>query len=293
MNQDQVKEKLGQIHESPVEYTLLFSGKKSGRVNGHYKPSTAEIIIHNKNFVDENGNQNESLLMVTAIHELAHHVLIAERGNKSPRAHGQDFWATFHGLLDIAEEKGIYRPAIDEATEKLINEARDIDRQIAELQRRLGKVLVAIHESSRKNGLRPEDMIERRAQISRQSTKVAVTAFYMGDQGVGADIQVEAAKQRGEDKRAAILSAGREGKSVVQAKKTTAPARPVDGEDETVVLAREKQRIERTIDSLTCRLEEINGRLFLVTPADRNQGPEGYRDMAIPKDRETSREPAA
>jgi len=262
MNQDQVNIKLQAIHESPVEYAVIFSGKKSKRVNGLYRVGTRDIIIHNKNFVDKDGNQNESLLMVTAIHELAHHVLIGERGNKSPRSHSQEFWATFHGLLDIAEEKGVYCPVIDADTEKLVKEAQDIDRQIAELQRSLGKVLIAIQESSKKNGLRPEDMIERKAQIGRQSAKVAVAAYGMGDQGVGADIQTEAAKQRGEDKRAAILSAGRDGKSVVQAKKNTTPAKPVDAEDETVVLTREKWRIERTVETLTRRLDEIEEQLI-------------------------------
>jgi len=264
MNQDQVKEKLQAIHESPVAYTLVFSGKKSKRVNGLYKPLTAEIVIHNKNdsFVDKNGGQDENSLMYTAIHELAHHVLIAEKGNRSPRAHGQDFWATFHGLLDIAEEKGVYRPAIDEKTEKLIAEAKDIHRQIAELQRRLGRIVVAIQEASCESGLRTEDMIERKAQIGRQSAKVAVAAYNMGDQGVGADIQTEAAKQRDGDKRAAIIAAGRDGKSAVQAKKATTPAKPVDEGDETVTLMREKQRIERTVKTLTRRLDEIEEQLI-------------------------------
>jgi FlaA1/EpsC-like NDP-sugar epimerase len=84
----------------------------------------------------------------------------------------------------------------------------------------------------------------------------------MGDQDVGADIQVEAAKQRDEDKRAAIIAAGHDGKSVIQAKKSTSPARPVDAEDETAMLAREKLRIERTIESLSRRLQEIEQQLI-------------------------------
>jgi len=270
MNQDQVKIKLQAIHESPVEYTLVFSGKKSNRVNGLYNPLTAEIIIHNKNdvFVDKNGGQNEDSLMYTAIHELAHHVLIAEKGNRSPRAHGQDFWATFHGLLDVAEEKGIYNPAMDEKTKKLIDKAREISQQIAEFQRELGYIVIALEESSLQNGLRAEDMVERKAQIGKQSAKVAASAFLMGDNGVGADIQTEAAKQRDLDKRDAILSAGRDGKSAVQAKKATAPAKPVDAEGETVALVREKRRIERTVETLTRRLYEIEEQLISRKNAD-------------------------
>jgi hypothetical protein len=262
MNQEIVKEKLQSIHESSIDYVVIFSGRKSKKVHGLYKPFTKEIIIHNKNFVDAEGKQNENCLIFTAIHELAHHVMIAEKGNKSPRAHSQDFWATFHNLLDIAEKKGVYHAEIDAETQKLIDDAREIDRQIAELQRELGRVILAIEESCHKNGLRQEDIIERKAQISKPSMKVAVAAYAMGDQGVGTDIQVEAAKQRDEDKRAAIIAAGHEGKSVVQAKKSTAPARPVDAEDETATLIREKRRIEKTVESLTRRLEEIKQQLI-------------------------------
>jgi hypothetical protein len=260
MNQDTVKEKLQSIHESPIEYAALFSGKKSKRVNGFYKPLTKEIVINDKNFVDAEGKQNETLLMFTAIHELAHHVMIAEKGNKSARFHTQDFWATFHGLLDIAEKKGVYHAEIDADTQKLIDDARDISGRIADLQRELGRVLLDIEESCWENGLETEDVIERKAQISKPSSKVAVAAYMMGDQEVGADIQAEAAKQRDEDKRAAIIAAGREGKSVVQAKKSTPPS--TDTEDETTTLLREKRRIERTVASLTHRLEAINQRLI-------------------------------
>ena len=263
MNQDQVKEKLLKLYDCKEKFSVIFSGKKCGKLNGLYKPLRCEIVIHNRNFLDGNGNQNDMLLMFTAIHELAHHVLITEKGNKSPRAHNQEFWGTFHNLLDVAEKKKIYKANIDADTEKLINEARDISKQIADLQRDLGQVILAIEESCLKNGLRPEDMIERRAQISKQSAKIATSAFNMGDEDIGADIQAEAAKERNEDKRASIIEAGHEGKSVIQAKKSTAAtAKPVDAEDETVTLAREKRRIEKTIESLTRRLQEIRQQLI-------------------------------
>jgi hypothetical protein len=262
MNQDTVKEKLQFIHKSFIDYVVIFSGKKSKKVNGFYMPLTKEIIIHNRNFVDENGKQNENSLMFTAIHELAHHIMIAEKGNKSSRVHNQNFWATFHSLLDIAEKQGIYHAVIDADMQKLIDKACDISRKIAELQRDLGKVILAIEESCNKNGLRQEDIIERKVQISKQSEKVAVAAYIMGDQDVGFDIQVEAAKQRDKDKRAAIIAAGHDGKSVIQAKKSTSQTRPIGAEDKAAILAREKQRIERTIESLSRRLQEIEQQLI-------------------------------
>lgn len=265
MNQNIVKELLKKLHESPTEYTVIFSGKKSNKVNGLYKwrvDKTPEIIIHNRNFVDNEGTQNENLLMFTAIHELAHHILITKNGKKSARAHSQLFWATFHDLVDKAEAAGIYQPEIDADTQKVIEEVREISKQIAELQRQLGQVLLCAQEVCKAKGLRYEDVIERKAQISQSAMKSSVAAYNMGDQDVGADIQAEAAKQRNEDKRDAIIAAGHKGKSVVQAKKAaTAPARAPDGEYETITLMKEKRRIERTIESLTRRLEELNEQL--------------------------------
>jgi hypothetical protein len=265
MNQDMVKELLQKLHESPAEYNVIFSGKKSKKVNGLYKwgmDKTPEIIIHNRNFVDDWGTQNENLLMFTAIHELTHHILITENGKKSARAHSQLFWATFHDLVDKAETAGIYRPEIDVDTQKVIEEAREISKKIAELQRQLGQVLLRAQEVCKAKGLRFEDVMERRAQISQSTMKSSVAAYNMGDQDVGSDIQAEAAKQRNEDKRDAIIAAGHEGKSVVQAKKaTTSPVRAPNGDDEAITLMKEKRRIERTIESLTHRLEELNEQL--------------------------------
>jgi hypothetical protein len=261
MNQNMVKEVLQKLHESPAEYNVIFSGKKSKKVNGLYKygmDKTPVIIIHNRNFVDDEGNQNENLLMFTAIHELTHHILITENGKKSARAHSQLFWATFHDLIDKAEAAEIYRPEIDADTQKVIEEAREISKQIAELQRQLGQVLIRAQEVCEAKGLRYEDVMERRAQISQSAMKISVAAYNMGDQDVGADIQAEAAKQRNDDKRDAIIAAGHKGKSVVQAKKaTTSSPRAPDGEDETVSLIKEKARLEKTIESLKRRLEEV------------------------------------
>lgn len=263
MNQNQVQEKLSKLYDCKEVFTVIFSGKKSGKANGIYKPLTREIVIHNRNFIDdEHGKQNDMLLMFTAIHELTHHVLITEKGNKSPRTHSQEFWATFHNLLDIAEEKQIYKAQIDSDTKQLISEARDISKQIAQLQRELGRILLAINDSCQENGLRYEDIVEREAQIDRQSAKIAISAHTMGDQDVGADIQAAAARQRDDEKRAAIIAAGQEGKSVVQAKNSPVTTRPIDQKDDTATLLREEKRIKTTIQSLTRRLQEISQQLI-------------------------------
>ena len=54
MNQDQVKEKLLQIDSEVVDFSVIFSGKNSKKVDGLYHPEKQEIVIHNKNFSDDN-----------------------------------------------------------------------------------------------------------------------------------------------------------------------------------------------------------------------------------------------
>ncbi|MDR1362654.1 MAG: hypothetical protein LBJ35_01195 [Spirochaetaceae bacterium] len=250
LNGQEVKEELGKLYETKEKYTVVFSGKKSGKINGLYKPACCEIVIHDKNF------ENDNLLMYTAIHELAHHIQNTERGEKTTRAHTNLFWAVFYDLVDKAEEAGIYAPDIDEDMKKLIEEARDISKETARLQRKLGEVIIKINEACGKKGLRTEDIVERRAQISRAGMIRAAAARNLGDCGVGADIQEEAAREKNSEKRAAIIRSGRAGKSVAQIKYERADAREVKT-NEIERLTLERGRINRTIEALKDRLEEI------------------------------------
>jgi hypothetical protein len=112
MNQDQVKAAFLSIEEAPLEFEVIFSGKKSKKVNGLYKCEQREIIIHNRNFSDEN------LLLYTAIHEYAHHLHACSRGGAlSSRAHTAEFWAILHGLLEKAEAKRVYKNVFDRSPE--------------------------------------------------------------------------------------------------------------------------------------------------------------------------------
>jgi len=74
MNQDRVSEMLQAIEPPPAPFTLVFSGKTNKKVNGLYKPTKAEIVIHNRNF------DSDDQLIYTAIHEYAHHILFTRRG---------------------------------------------------------------------------------------------------------------------------------------------------------------------------------------------------------------------
>ncbi|MCL2130702.1 MAG: hypothetical protein FWH35_10175, partial [Treponema sp.] len=167
MNQDQVKKKLLAIEDAPLDFTVIFSGKKSKKVNGLYKPDTREIIIHNRNFTGSSGGEEagNNLLVYTAIHEYAHHLHACARGGSlSARAHTAEFWAIFHGLLEKAETKNIYKNIFSESKE--LEELTEIIRKkyLAEngkLVKELGQLLLKAHNLCSAVGGRYEDYIDR------------------------------------------------------------------------------------------------------------------------------------
>jgi hypothetical protein len=122
-------------------------------------------------------------------------------------------------LPNVAEQKGVYRTEIDVETQKFVDDACGLSGRVAELQCELGRVLLVVGDSRRKNGLRVEDVLECKVRIGKSSARVATTVYAMGEQGVGADVQTAATKQHDAEKYAAIITAGREGKSIVQVKK--------------------------------------------------------------------------
>jgi hypothetical protein len=182
MNQDQVKEKLLELHKCAEDFTVMFSGKKSVRVNGFYRVDERKIIIHNRNF--ENNETGENLLFYTAMHELAHHIQFTELHQKGVRAHTALFFATLDDLVDIAEKKGIYKMPIDNDTQKLIDEAKDVISGIAGRQRKLEQVLLQLHVVCELKGIRCDDVIRRKVQLPRSAEKKAMKARGLNLSGV-------------------------------------------------------------------------------------------------------------
>jgi hypothetical protein len=266
MNQDEVKEKLLAIEEPPLDFTLIFSGKKSKKANGLYKPESREIIIHNRNFrrEDEKNTVDDNLLLYTAIHEYAHHLHSCSRGGKlSVRSHTADFWAIFHGLLEKAEERGIYQnvfagsPELAELTELI---RKKYLAENGSLVRELGRLLLQAHELCGSVGGRFEDYIDRVLRIPRNAANMAVKMYqYNLNPQLGADNMRFLAGIRNDETRKNAESSLLEGKSpdtvrVEAGKKHT-------GEAPAQKLEKEKLRLERTIESLTRRLEEVKKEL--------------------------------
>jgi hypothetical protein len=263
MNQDQVKTTLLSIEDAPLDFTLLFSGKKSKKVNGLYKPESREIIIHNRNFSDDN------LLLYTAIHEYAHHLHACSRGGKlSTRSHTAAFWAILHRLLEQAEAKGIYKnvfadsPELTELTKTIRQKYLQENGSIV---KDLGMHLLRAHELCLAIGGRFEDYIDRVLRIPRVSANMAMKMYqYNLNTSLGADNMRFLAGISNEDDRMAAEAALLKGKSPdmvkIETKQGTLGALPTDGHPK-LRLEKEKSRLERTIATLSKRLDEVEREL--------------------------------
>ncbi|MCL2805483.1 MAG: hypothetical protein FWD26_06060 [Treponema sp.] len=262
MNQDKVKEKLLLIEDAPIEFSLVFSGKKSKKVNGLYKPNSREIILHNRNFQPDTAGQN--LLLYTAIHEYAHHLHACSRGGSlSPRAHNSEFWAIFHNLLEKAEAKKIYSDVFSVSPELLkLTEVIRIKylKNNGELVKEMGKHLLKAHDLCFKIGVRFEDYVDRMLRIPRAAANTAIKMFeYDIAPEVGAENMRFLAGIRNSDDRKAAETALIKGKSPDTVK---IQVRGKEKEEDPMErLEKEKARLERTIAALSKRLEEVNKEL--------------------------------
>jgi len=261
MNQDQVKQQLLAIEDAPLDFSVIFSGKQSKKVNGLYKPESREIIIHNRNFNDDN------LMLYTAIHEYAHHLHACSRGGKlGARSHTAEFWAILHGLLQKAEAAGIYKnvfassPELEELTELI---RKQYIYQNGNLIKDLGKHLLRAQQLCLEIGGRFEDYVDRVLCLPRTAAKVAMKMYqYNLNPSIGAENMKIVAGIRNEEQRMAAESALLSGKSPDEVKVQLArKAAPQDPKEQ---LEKEKIRLERTIQSLQKRLEEVERELETV-----------------------------
>jgi len=258
MNQDDVLVRLKKLHECKEPFKLNFSGKKSKSANGVYRPASREIVIHNLNFTDDGGRLNESALMYTAIHELAHHIQFTEFRQKGVRCHTKLFHSIMDGLADKAEEAGVYKPEIDGEIKELVREVKEISCAIANLQRDLGKVLAKLNEACVKKGVRYEDVVKRKARISVDTVnRVLMIAALDLPEGVGADVQEAIAKERNEEKRRIMSVTAQAGKSVAQVRQAGSSSSTQNKENEFDYLLKEKERLEMKIKMLQQRLRSI------------------------------------
>ena len=259
MRQEDVKKLLLEIEDTKIDFSLIFSGKKSKKVNGLYKPETHEIILHNHNF----SNDNE--LIYTAIHEYTHHKQFEAEGNVKKRPHTTKFWSMFHHLLSIAEEKGFYKIGIEEGSE-----LEEVTRQIKEvlmvqdgkIMKELGGLLIKARDLCMTSHVRYEDYIDRVLKLPRgTASTLEKIKTYDVEPSIGYDAMKTVANIKNPDKRRLAQDLYVSSDSPAIAKKALTVEKK---ENERELLEREKRRIERAIENMQERLKSVEERLSAI-----------------------------
>lgn len=259
MNQEQVKEKLLQLKNDNIDdFKVIFSGKKSKKVNGLYYPEKKEIIIHNKNFDDDN------LLIYTAIHEFAHHIHHCSSALPiSSRAHTNDFWIIFQNLLNEAEKKGIYKNMFKSNKDfiELTKELREnYLTKNAEIMKNLGRLLIKAINLCQIHKVRFEDYVDRELLLNRSTADTMVKIYTMNiNPEVGFDNMKILARVKDEEERKRMEEEVLEGKTQEMLKAEISNKKK--SLDQKELLEKEKIRIKKTIQRLQQKLEEIEERM--------------------------------
>ena len=218
INQDRTKQILLQLQETDTDFSITFSGKRSSKVNGLYRWELHEVIIHNKNF------KNDNQLIYTAIHEYSHHIMWCKYHDigKVP-GHTNEFWSIMYNLIDKAEAQGLYKKypsdLAKEEMQTLVGRTKKTHEQIASLYRELGKTIQDIRKKAVEYDVRLEDIITRECQINVQTARMAERAFvYSIDEPLSQDIQQLITRQKDNIKIHSIIEGTKQGKTIYQVK---------------------------------------------------------------------------
>jgi hypothetical protein len=259
MNQDQIKQKLLQLRDDLPGFSLIFSGKKSKKVDGLYKPETKEIIIHNKN------HDTDNELIYTAIHEFAHHIQFFENPlQKTSRSHNTVFWNIFHQLLYLAEEKNVYINSF-RSDKEFVQLTKNIkDNYLSKhgsLMMEFGKLLLKAMELCREKNMSFEDYLSRELLLSKTEVnniiKVSGTKI---DPSIGFDNMVMLSKIKDEDAKEKIEQAMLDKKITPQMIKEEI-RREKKPADKLELLISERSRIEKSIAKLEMNLKQVEEKI--------------------------------
>ncbi|MDC7221582.1 MAG: hypothetical protein PQJ59_16730 [Spirochaetales bacterium] len=237
MNQDEVKSILDKYTDHK-EYTVIFSGKASKKVDGLYHPDTKEIIIHNKNF------QNENSLIYTALHELAHHIDNMENGIVQRNAHGGQWPTILHELIEKAIENQDFIP-ID--PEKVSNAVRANNMQTKYLKE-FGKVCIQLMDHCMTRDYPFEDIYLRVLKMKKGEVLKAMKVFGLDiSEEIGPDMAKKVAQIKNPAEREEAIKSGEVPTNTPSKKEM----------DEYAYLEAEKKKLVKTISKAESRLAEI------------------------------------
>lgn len=255
MNQDRVREILLELDSDVEDFSVIFTGKESKKVDGLYDREKAEIIIHNKNFKEENS------IVYTAIHEFAHHIQYTKSdAPMTNRAHTVAFWNTFHKLLKAAEEKGIYKN-IFFSDENFLNLTQEIKENYltknGELMKNFGKLLVEAYDLCQSNHAEFDDYVDRALCMNRTAAKSIMKVYAMDvDPQLGFDNMKIVANVKDNNQRQQAEESFKEGKSPDMVKADIKDSKP-EPSMSLKKLESQKKRIEKSIHGLQIKLADL------------------------------------
>lgn len=258
MNQDQVKQQLLKLKSNVEDFKVIFSGKKSSKVDGLYHPESKEIIIHNKNLKENNE------LMYTAIHEFAHHIhFTTSQVPISKRSHTTAFWNIFHTLLFQAERAGIYNNIFNQNAD-FIELTRKIKREIfsvnGNLMKELGGLLLEGVELCRQHHVSFGDYLDRILNLPRSSASLIIKTHSLNlNPEIGFENMKTLARINDSHKRTQAQSALLQGESSSMVKSRFMGSN--EEKDPFELLVEERSRIQKQIRRLNLRLKEIEKKI--------------------------------
>ncbi len=255
MNQDKVKEILLELKSCTEEFSVVFTGKESTKVDGLYNRETCEILIHNRNFKDDNS------LIYTAVHEYAHHIQFTEIDpDRNSRAHTVSFWNTFHSLLDAAETNGHYTNIFN-SDEKFLTLTKQIKEnyltQNGQLMKDFGQLLVEAYDLCQRNHAEFEDYVDRALCMNRSAAKNIMKVYAMDvEPSLGFDNMKIVANVKDDSQRKQAEESFKQGHSPneVRAEINTNKPEPTKTKKK---LESEKTRLEKSIHSLQVKLADL------------------------------------
>ena len=263
MNQAEVKDILIKLESDVPEFSVTFTGKESKRVDGLYKPESCEILIHNKNFPDDN------ILLYTAIHEYAHHVHFSRYPEEvTRRAHTNRFWDLFHGLLSEAENKGIYKSLFDNDRDFQLLTKRIKSEYLEKngyLMKEFGKLLIEALDLCREKHAVFEDYAERILGMTRGSARSMMKVYALDiDESLGFENMKVVASIKNPKERIEAAESFKEGKTPPQVRQHIKETR-TEPEPSMGRLEAQKRRLEKNITNLQEKLENVDRQLEELT----------------------------
>jgi len=258
MNQDQIKNLLLKIEDPVKDFKVIFSGKSSKKVDGLYKPDTCEIIIHNKNFNDDNS------LIYTAIHEYSHHIhSVTSAIPIKSKAHGVTFCAIFHRLIHKAEEKKIYKnlfktdPDFIKLTE-IIKEKFLLKNSL--IMKQFGEYLIKAEKLCLEKKMDFEYYLTNELGFPYSAGRIIMKISTLNlPEKLGYEKMKIVASIKQPEVAKKVIESFEEGKSIYEIRQEfkIKPEPP----DKLKALTQEKNRILATIKRLEIRLQEIEERI--------------------------------